>query len=38
MKLNEGGKLYCVNTLADLDQLKSLYVKEVSDTLDLTKV
>jgi len=36
MKLNKGGKLYCVNTLADLDQLKSLYVKEVSDTLDLS--
>ncbi|WP_434502321.1 hypothetical protein [Prevotella sp.] len=36
MKLNEGGKLYCVNTTADLDLLKSLHVKEVSDTLDLS--
>lgn len=35
MKLNES-KLYCVNTIADLNHLKSLYIKKISNTLDLS--
>lgn len=34
MILNRENKLYCVNLEIDLDNLKSLYVKEVRDTLD----
>lgn len=34
MKLNKGNKVFIVNTTSSLNHLKSLYVKEVSKTMD----